>query len=91
MSVQVKKNNTVRFGYKSSGSAKDVFLAASFNNWVPLRMRKQKNGEFAVTAQVPYGTHEYKFIVDDVWVEDHNNPNKADNPFGGKNSLIEAH
>ncbi|MCI0498826.1 MAG: glycogen-binding domain-containing protein [Planctomycetales bacterium] len=88
MSVEVKKNNTVRFSYKSAGPVSDVYLAASFNNWVPLRMRKQKNGEFSVSVQVPYGTHEYKFIVDDAWQMDTDNELQATNTFGSMNSVV---
>jgi 1,4-alpha-glucan branching enzyme len=88
MSVQVKKNNTVRFAYKPTGSVSEVYLAASFNNWAPLRMRKQKTGEFAVTVQAPYGTHEYKYIVDDAWQMDTDNELQAANAFGSMNSVV---
>jgi hypothetical protein len=54
-------------------------------------MERLADGTWTKAITLSPGVYQYKFIVDDVWVEDHNNPNKADNPFGGKNSLIEAH
>lgn len=88
MSVKVNKKGTVRFAYTPQAPAKTVSVTGSFSGWEPIRMRKQKNGEYVANVQVPFGTHEYKFIVDDIWHVDPENELQSRNPFGTLNSVL---
>lgn len=88
MSIQIKKDGKIRFSYKPKGSVKVVCLAGSFNNWEQMRIRKQKSGEYVANVQVPAGTHEYKFVVDDQWHVDTENELQIRNSFGDMNSLV---
>jgi hypothetical protein len=74
--------------------AKSVKIVGNFSNWKPASeysMKRNEDGTWTTTIALAPGEYQYRFIVDDVWVEDRNNPNRVDNPFGGKNSLIEVH
>ncbi len=88
MAVQIKKGGKVRFSYKPESPVKTVSLAGSFNNWEQRRIRKQKSGEYVANAQIPDGTHEYKFIVDDIWKVDTENELQTRNSFGEINSVV---
>lgn len=88
MSVEVKKNGEVRFALTPEGPVKNVFLAGSFNHWEPVQMRKQKNGQYIRKMELPKGAHEYKFIVDDVWLHDTGNEACLRNPLGTLNSVV---
>lgn len=88
MSVEAKKNGSVRFTFNSENPAKKVFVAGSFNGWDPLPMRKQKNGQYVRNMELPKGIHEYKFIIDDVWQHDLDNEACLLNPMGTFNSIV---
>ena len=72
--------------------AKSVRIVGSFNNWSPTDdylMERSEDGIWSKAITLPPGEYHYKFIVDDTWIEDKNNPNLAEDPFGGRNSVIE--
>jgi len=74
--------------------AVSVKIVGSFNNWVPseeFTMDRDQEGKWSKRIALEPGTYQYRFLVNDIWVEDKNNPNLADNSFGGKNSVIEIH
>jgi hypothetical protein len=52
-------------------------------------MEPGENGMWSKTVSLTPGEYQYKFIVDDMWVEDKNNPRLTKDPFGGRNSVIE--
>jgi chromosome partitioning protein len=86
--VEVRK----RFVFHAP-EAKSVRIVGSFNNWLPndsYLMERNSDGLWSKELSLPPGTHQYKFIVDDRWVEDKNNPKLADDPFGGRNSVVEV-
>ena len=78
---------SVCFGIKPARPAKKVLLAASFNEWKPVVCRRQKDGSYSVTVSLRPGTYEYKFIVDEEWVVDPDNPTWAMNVYGTFNSV----
>ena len=47
-----RKRGTLRFAVKPEDGATSVALAGSFNNWRPIRMRKQKDGHFVAIVPV---------------------------------------
>ncbi len=54
-------------------------------------MERNEDGTWTKTIALEPVKYQYKFIVDNTWVEDMNNPNSLENRFGGKNSLIDVH
>jgi hypothetical protein len=67
-----------------------VFLAGDFNGWNATAdpLTKGSDGTWSVTVALDPGSYEYKFVVDDQWREDPDNPDKKDDPFGGSNSVV---
>ncbi len=70
---------------------KKIFIAGSFNKWnpnaSPLSDCDQK-GVYTATLRIPRGSHEYKFVVDDIWQVDPANPEFVINGHGSLNSII---
>jgi chromosome partitioning protein len=74
-----------------SPKASSVHVVADFNNWkIDKTPMKNVDGTGVWQRLIPLkkGKYEYKFYVDEKWVNDPNNPNKSNNEFGG-NSIIE--
>jgi chromosome partitioning protein len=68
-----------------------VKIVGTFNNWNTSEeslMERKKDGTWSKSIYLEPGTYQYRFLIDDVWVEDQNNSNQVDNSFGGKNSII---
>lgn len=52
---------------------------------------ENQDGIWERTEPLPAGRYQYKFVIDGVnWKEDPNNPNRADDGFGGFNSLLDV-
>jgi len=71
--------------------ASDVKIAGDFNNWQPDEDDTFKNtgeGMWVKMLMLDPGEYQYKLVIDGNWVEDPNNPNAVDDPFGGKNSVL---
>lgn len=72
--------------------AKSVFVTGSFNDWSldeTCRL-KENNGRWQTDIELKPGIYKYQFIVDGVWKEDPQNPQKERNSFGDINSLVEV-
>lgn len=73
--------------------AEMVKIVGSFNDWSPSKapdMVRHDDGTWSQSVELAPGKHQYKFIVDNCWVVDRNNPDVVDNLYGGKNSIIEV-
>lgn len=71
--------------------AKCVKIVGTFNNWDTSEaslMERKKDGTWSKSIYLEPGTYQYRFLIDEVWLEDQNNSNRVDNSFGGKNSVI---
>jgi hypothetical protein len=71
--------------------ATSVKIVGSFNNWIPTEdylMDRNEDGTWSKIIPLAPGEYQYKFIVDDKWVEDRNNPNIVTDPYGGRNSIL---
>ena len=70
--------------------AKQVFVAGSFNEWRPERapLVQIGNGRWKGELAIAPGRYEYLFVVDGQWLPDPNAKETAQNPFGGKNSVL---
>lgn len=71
--------------------AKKVYVAGDFNNWRvdDESLMKQEEGVWKTTLSLVPGRYRYRFVKDGEWVEDPSNGNKAMNPYGQMDSLIE--
>jgi len=68
-----------------------VFVAGTFNNWNPEAnplTHQSDQGHFVTALHVPNGTHQYKFVVDGVWMSDPNCSDWTTNEYGSMNSVI---
>ena len=78
------------FTFKDS-PGKKVFVAGTFNDWSPNAAPMadcDQTGVYTATLRIPRGSHGYKFVVDDVWMADPDNPDCAINEYGSLNSLV---
>lgn len=90
----MKKNRShdsknIEFWFQAE-SGKEIFIAGSFNNWNPARTKLKDTGDglYKVTIHLSHGTHEYKFVMDDIWLIDPKNPETVENAFGSMNSVV---
>lgn len=88
-------NNSVVFVYnytfklKGYEQAKKVKLAGSFNNWNPSELFLQPTADgWELPMYLQQGTHTYKFIVDDAWILDPENPDSRTDESGNINSIL---
>ncbi len=72
-----------------------VHVAGSFNGWAGTigkggyPLAKKSDGTFALTRELPIGSHQYKFVLDERdWITDPANPNRVSDGFGGQNSVL---
>lgn len=75
----------VRFTWRGGGTR--VELAGSFNGWQRDPMTQERPGLWVKTLKLGPGTHQYKFVVDNDWKPDPDNPDTVDDGYGGKNSV----
>lgn len=81
----------VEFAYESP-AAKEVYLAADFNNWSfnGLPMVRDEKGVWRARVQLSPGRHEYRFIVDGDWQNDPHACGVVPNEFGSCNCVVEV-
>ncbi|MBI5573162.1 MAG: hypothetical protein HY919_01240 [Elusimicrobia bacterium] len=86
----VEMTSGVKFVYK--GSAENVFIAGSFNDWSTTKnpMKKVKENVWEIVLPLDAGKYQYKFVTDGNWITDAENPNTTDDGLGGKNSIVEV-
>ena len=82
------KAKKVRFNLYAP-DAERVFLAGDFNNWDVhnLPMKKDNKGTWEASFALPAGRYEYRFWVDEVWLDDPNAQERVENPFGSQNCV----
>jgi 1,4-alpha-glucan branching enzyme len=70
--------------------ARAVFVAGSFNDWHPAatEMFSPSPGRWVKELTLPPGEHEYRLVVDGVWMADPSCARRAANPFGSENSVL---
>ena len=71
----------VRFAYRPSVEAHEVYLAGEFNDWQPTGHKMDgpdAQGHYLTTLVLKAGTHEYKYVIDGTrWRADPGNPHQA--------------
>jgi len=72
--------------------AKKVSLVGEFNNWNPDAdpMQRDKNGTWTKTKRLSPGNLEYKFLVDNEWIQDPQNMRVCSNCFGTQNNIVKV-
>ncbi len=70
--------------------ARDIFVAASFNDWNPTatRLTPLGGGKWSIELSLKPGAYEYRLVVDGVWTDDPMSAESAPNPFAGFNSVL---
>ena len=70
-------------------AAMSVQLVGDFTHWQeePIAMKKGHNGVWEVAAELPPGTHHYRFLVDGEWHDDPECTVRVPNPFGSQNAV----
>ena len=88
--LPVRSEGRVHFEMPAE-SGSQVFVAGTFNDWNQTANSLKDNpgsGRFKTVLRIPAGRHEYKFIVDGVWLEDPKCPNSVPNAYGSMNSVL---
>lgn len=83
------KNKIARFYLPGYKNAKKVYLAGAFNNWSTKQTPMQycDSGWIASLKLLP-GKYSYKYIADEMWMEDPYNKRKENDGFGNINSIL---
>lgn len=87
-----RKHRKTRFVFHGPRASR-VQIVGNFNNWAQSEdyyMQRREDGTWSKEIILAPGVYQYKFLVDDEWMEDQNNPNVIEDPFGGRNSVIEV-
>lgn len=89
MAITINKKRRLVFSLKAP-LAKEVILMADFNKWDRKihPMKQDKDGIWNKIVMIPSGRYEYKFLVDNEWWNDPNNPETCYNMHGTLNSVI---
>jgi len=84
-------NDGIEFSYYAP-DAGSVTVAGSFNDWNTTAnpMVKDADGNWKIVIALPEGSHMYKYVVDGNWLVDDDNPNAAEDGYGGSNSLVDV-
>ncbi len=72
--------------------AGSVYVLGDFNNWQKTEgnmLSKLESGQWSGHFTLGRGKYRYKFLVDDEWQNDPQNPNVEANVFGGADSIVE--
>lgn len=88
----MERRKKVRLEIKAEPGS-EVFVAGTFNNWNPSETKLRlsaHDGWYQTTLHLPRGTHQYKFVVNGVWMADPANSQCAANDFGSANSVVEV-
>ena len=80
----------IEFSYEAP-NAQSVYIAGDFNEWNTTKtpLSKDENGIWKTVLKLAPGKYQYKFVVDGNWLFDQDNPNLADDGYGGSNSIVE--
>ncbi len=84
---------SVREFFLHAPEAGTVYVLGDFNNWQKAetsRLSKLENGHWSGHFTLDKGRkYRYKFLVDDEWVRDPENPDAETNVFGTTDSILE--
>ncbi|ESO12203.1 hypothetical protein HELRODRAFT_63549, partial [Helobdella robusta] len=73
--------------FKWKGQGDKVFLSGSYDNWSTKLPLVRSGSEFFTIKELPQGTHEYRYLVDNEWVVHKNEP-IVDGKIGGQCNVV---
>jgi serine protease AprX len=79
--------------YDPSRKTVSASLIGSFNQWNPhgYAMHSPSPGLWQISiAGLPAGRYRYKFLIDERWMEDPENPYRLEDGYGGFNSILDV-
>ena len=89
------QQETIRNGKKVEFSLqalqeKEVFLAGEFNQWdaQTMPMKRGRDGNWKIRTSLLPGRYEYKFVVDNQWLEAFPGAELVPNHFGTQNCVL---
>ena len=56
----------------------------------PIQMKRNPTGVWTATVPLDPGAHQYRFVVDGLWIDDPQATAHEANPFGTQNCLREV-
>jgi serine protease AprX len=80
--------------YDPACRAARVALVGAFNHWDPkgYDLQPLSTGLWQISIQSPpAGSYRYKFLVDDRWEVDIENPDRVEDGYGGFSSVLKVH
>ncbi len=83
------------FVFSTTQTYSSVFVAGSFNSWsagdAGYKMtHAPSKGLYYLKHTFSTGNYTYKFVADNTWLADPQNPTTVDDGFGGKNSVLDV-
>lgn len=85
-----KHTKGINFSLKGNGF-NEVFVVGEFNNWQKtnnFKLKKLDTETWSINVPLTEGNYRYKFVADNQWFKDPQNPFEEKDPFGGINSVI---
>lgn len=79
------------FTLKAAPEIKSVHLAGTFNGWnsTATPLSRQADGSWSVALRLPFGKHQYKFVLDGQnWIMDPNAQKNEADASGNQNSIL---
>jgi len=84
--VEAPRKQTFRF---AAPTASTVLLVGDFTHWQKnaIPMRKEVDGIWTASLELPTGKHAYRFIVDGEWCDDPDCTLRVPNPYGSQDMV----
>lgn len=86
-------DTTIKEFNLSAPKAGAVYVLGEFNEWQKTeasRLTKMESGNWSGHMTLNRGKYRYKFLVDEEWINDPDNPKVENNVFGSVDSVVEV-
>ena len=83
------KKEAVPTVFRWHRGGRNVYVTGTFNGWKGRIPLNKSHDEFTTIVELPPGTHQYKFIVDDEWMFNPDQPTVPD-PYGAMNNMVDV-
>jgi chromosome partitioning protein len=84
----LQAENCTQFAIQQ-GDARVVMIAGDFNNWRPQPLEIREWGVWQTSLELSPGNYHYKFVIDNRWINDPNNPDTSPNDYGSYDSVVQ--
>lgn len=82
------KAKKIEFEYFAPG-AKRAAVAGNFNCWLPSPMKKTGRGKWKLRVHLKPGRYEYRYLIDEVWMNDVHPVHSVPSRNGSWNCVLE--